>query len=117
MLSDAEELLVDLSSQRSTLETVLADREISEAVTSYTRAGTALLTDLQTSRFDEARGTDSVDLRNAYERATELLVTERDERERHVAGLRAGLGILRCRGSVRGCLLPSCLRRFCWGFA
>ncbi len=108
VLSDAEELLIELSSQRSTLETVLADREINEALTSYTRAGTALLTDLQTSRFDKARGTDSVDLRNAYERATELLVTERDQRERHIAALRAGVGnVAAAARSVVAFFLPA----------
>ena len=92
VLSDAELLLLDLDGRRSSLEAILRDEEVSDSLTSYAEAASALLADMETGSFDVAQGADSGELRDAYNRATELLVAERDRRERHIAAVRAGVG-------------------------
>lgn len=92
VLAEADKVLRDLSTQWSSLETVLPDPEIGQALFSYVGAGSRLVADLEMGRFDEAQGIDAVGLREAYEYATRLLVDERDERERHIAAVRAGVG-------------------------
>lgn len=92
VLSDAEILIDDLSIRRSALNLVLPEDEVNRALTLYVESASTLLTDLEAGQFEAAQGRDSIDLRAAYERAIEVLVSERDERERHIAAVRAGVG-------------------------
>jgi signal transduction histidine kinase/EAL domain-containing protein (putative c-di-GMP-specific phosphodiesterase class I) len=91
VISGAEATLVDLDRQRASLEVVLHDVEVNQALASYIVAGTTLLADLKAGRLEVARSSGSLDFREAYDRAIVLLVAERDRRERDIAAVRAGL--------------------------
>ena len=92
VLTDADAALADVSSRRSDFDAVLSDADINNAVRAYAEAGVRLIEHLGVGRFDEAQVGDSERLGEAFDSATQLLVSERDERERNIAAVRAGLG-------------------------
>ena len=92
VMAESRAVVDDLGVHLSSLKVVLPAGEAIEAVTSYLAVGSAFLADLSAGRPSDAQGSNSIELRVAYENAVGLLVAERDERELQIAAVRAGVG-------------------------
>ena len=91
ILADADAVIADLRFRAPILTSVLSDRKIEEALDDYLATATTLVANLAAGNTEAAQGVDAVRLRAAFDRATELLVAERDARERHIAAIRGGV--------------------------
>lgn len=65
--------------------------EITAAVDGYVAAATTLLMDLESGRYAAAEQSDLAALVETHDVVTHALAQERDERERHIAAVRAGV--------------------------
>ncbi|HJU51295.1 MAG TPA: EAL domain-containing protein [Acidimicrobiia bacterium] len=92
VLEDADGVLLDLRSRTSTLATVLDDVTVEQAMIQFIASAATLLENLRAGDIEAAQGENAAQLDSAFVRATELLVAERDAREKSIAAVRAGVG-------------------------
>lgn|GEM_PF-5862000 len=91
VLDDAEAVLADLASRQAALTDLLEDSRIEQALDDYSAAANTLLSSLGTGDIETAQSSDAATLRLGFDRAIELLVAERDGREREIAAIRTGV--------------------------
>jgi signal transduction histidine kinase/EAL domain-containing protein (putative c-di-GMP-specific phosphodiesterase class I) len=92
IIDDANAVLGDLGTRITSLQQVLTDGGLKLALDDYAASAASLLDDLEAGAVEAAQGRDAEALRDTSDRAVDLLVAERDARERNIAAVRAGVG-------------------------